>query len=313
MKVLQAALLIPVALGAVQGCGGDKATGSSIGTVGSHSSGGQTGSAGTGSGGTPGDQLGGLGNGTGNTPSNNQPIMAAEVCATITADAAPVPVDMYIMLDQSASMAEMTSGGRTRWAAVTEAISSFVADPRAAGIGVGIDYFGIGIDETANCVASNYSNPDVPIAALPGNSGALTTSLGNALGPNSGSLTPTYAALDGALQYATQHAMSLQTSDPTRETFVVLATDGFPTQCDVNLPDIAGLAHTALTATPSVQTHVIALKEGEANARAIAEAGGGKSFVINDTDDVTQKFLDAMLSITASTIPCFYDLPRDSD
>jgi hypothetical protein len=248
--------------------------------------------------------------GFGPSGGNQTPITQEEICQTMTAEAEPVAVDMYVILDQSVSMAETTASGGTRWDAVTAAIGSFVNDARSNGIGVGIDYFGIGADPEANCDAANYADPDVGIGELPGNRDALLTSLSDALGPQTATLTPTYAALDGALQYAAAHAADLAAADSNRLTMVLLATDGFPTQCEQSLPAISALAEAAYTADSSVITNVIALTEGEANARAIAEQGGGKSFIIRADEDVAQRFLDAMLSITLSNIPCDYEIDR---
>jgi len=282
---------------------------------------GQAGTGGTGSG-TNDPDAPALGTGSGSSDpndlalgpagGNSTPITPEEICQTMTAVATPAAVDMYIILDQSISMAEPTVSGGTRWDAVTAAISSFVANDSANGIGVGIDYFGIGYDTEQNCDPSHYADPDVPIAELPGNRTALQTSLADALGPQSSSRTPTYAALDGALQYATAHATELQAAGSDRLTFVLLASDGFPTECEQSLAAIAGLASAARAADPPVFTHMIALTEGEANARAIADAGGGKSFIITADADVSQSFLNAMLSITTSNIPCNYNIDRGS-
>jgi hypothetical protein len=288
-----------VALGMVA-CGGDSAEESRL-------PGNPSANGGGGSGGTSGEFGSG---GFGPAGGQDTPITQEEICQTMTAEAEPVAVDMYVILDQSVSMAEATASGGTRWDAVTAAIGSFVNDARSDGIGVGIDYFGIGSDPEANCDAANYADPDVGIAELPGNRDALLTSLSDALGPQTATLTPTYAALDGALQYAAAHAAELAAANSNRLTMVLLASDGFPTQCEQSLTAISGLSEAAYTAEPSVITNVIALTEGEANARAIAEKGGGKSFIIRADEDVSQRFLDAMLSITLSNIPCDYTIDR---
>lgn len=298
-----------LALGSVSSCSSE-GEGSSIGDGTPNESQAQAGSgnAGSGNGAGGNEEMLGGGSTLGPAVEADAPIPEDQICVHSSTSAAASPVDLYIMLDQSTSMAEMTSSGGTRWDAVTGAIASFVADPRAAGIGVGIDYFGIGFDPDANCEAANYADPDVGIATLPGNRDALVASLDGALGPQSASLTPTYAALDGALQYAAAHAAQLQDEGSDRLTFVLLATDGFPTQCDTSPASISGLAASAFAADPAVRTYAIALSEGESNVRAIAEAGGGQAFIIEDDEDVTQRFLDTMLSITLSHIECSHDI-----
>src|SRR6185369_1503519 len=52
-----------------------------------------------------------------------------------------LPLDLYIMLDRSASMNAVTGSGATKWDAVTSALRGFVEDDRSAGLGVGLQYF----------------------------------------------------------------------------------------------------------------------------------------------------------------------------
>lgn len=291
-----------VALGMLA-CSGDEAEESRV--TGTSTSGGQSGAGGS---------MGEFGSGGFGPASGGgaPPIAQEEICQTMMAEAEPVAVDMYVILDQSVSMAEPTMSGGTRWDAVTAAIGSFVSDARSNGIGVGIDYFGIGSDEARNCDPGNYSDPDVEIGELPGNQAAVQASLADAPGPQVASLTPTYAALQGALEYASAHAAELQADGSDRLTMVILASDGFPSQCEnQSLPSIAGLAEAAYAADPSVITHVIGITEGAANARGIAEKGGGKAFIIDPDDaDVSQRFLDAMLSLSLGNIPCDYTIDR---
>jgi hypothetical protein len=52
-----------------------------------------------------------------------------------------LPLDLYVLLDRSASMIDPTSTGESKWDAVRLAFESFVKDPASAGLGVGIQYF----------------------------------------------------------------------------------------------------------------------------------------------------------------------------
>src|SRR4029078_11744139 len=54
-----------------------------------------------------------------------------------------LPLDIYIMLDQSGSMLDTVAGGGTKWDAVTSALKSFLQQPGLGGISVGIQYFGV--------------------------------------------------------------------------------------------------------------------------------------------------------------------------
>jgi hypothetical protein len=53
-----------------------------------------------------------------------------------------VPLDLFVMLDQSTSMDRVVSTGTTKWQAVTKALGGFFSDAKSSGIGAGIQYFG---------------------------------------------------------------------------------------------------------------------------------------------------------------------------
>jgi hypothetical protein len=62
-------------------------------------------------------------------------------CAAHTQKAEQLPLDLYVLLDSSASMTEETAAGQTKWDAVRAALTAFLRDPMSAGIGVGLQYF----------------------------------------------------------------------------------------------------------------------------------------------------------------------------
>jgi hypothetical protein len=92
---------------------------------------GEAGAAGAGAGGLGG---GGTGIDVGGSGSNE--------CALESKKAEPVPLDLFVMLDQSTSMDRVVSSGTTKWQAVTKALAGFFADEKSAGISAGIQYFG---------------------------------------------------------------------------------------------------------------------------------------------------------------------------
>ncbi len=51
-----------------------------------------------------------------------------------------LPLDLYVMLDSSASMLD-TIGTQTKWEAIQSAITTFIDDPASAGIGIGLQFF----------------------------------------------------------------------------------------------------------------------------------------------------------------------------
>ena len=117
-----------------------------------------------------------------------------------------IPLDIYIMFDQSGSMCSCIDpeGGQacpdpkcaaTRLDAVREAAAAFLADPASAGIGVGIGYFGKQPIGEASCNIDDYRSAAVDIGALPDHAGAIMESLSK-IEPTGE--TPTDAAIRGA-------------------------------------------------------------------------------------------------------------------
>jgi hypothetical protein len=207
-------------------------------------------------------------------------------CAGSTTVAQVVPLDLFIMLDQSTSMStKVGMGMETRWTAVTKAITNFVQQPEANGIGVGLNYFGNIERNTAcppsvlckmdgecqagcgpcvpyagtrfckgsivdECDLAKYSKAEVAIAPLPGNAQPILDSLARH-GPSAG--TPTSAALQGAVNFCSQWA----TDHADHVVVAVFVTDGEPMLCDLNPANIQQIAATAFSATPSIRTFVI--------------------------------------------------------
>jgi hypothetical protein len=256
-------------------------------------------------------------------------------CAADNVKAQQQPLDMYVMLDQSGSMNESVSGG-TKWSAVTAALGAFVNQPSAAGIGVGLQYFGlppgaascptsckveadcngagpciigtclgcaIGGGGGDSCNGADYAKPEVEIAPLPGVASAITTSMGQH-GPNTG--TPTSAALAGAIT----HAKDWATAHPGHVTIAVLATDGNPEACDTDLGHIDSIAAAGVSGTPKILTFVIGVGSSLTALNGIAAAGGtGQSFNVDTGGNVNQQFLDAMNKIRGTALGCQYQIP----
>ena len=140
-----------------------------------------------------------------------------------------LPLDLYIMFDQSGSMCSCIDpvGGQlcpdpdcseTRLDAVRAATAAFLSDPASAGIGVGIGYFGKQPIGSASCDVADYSAPAVPIGTLPEHAGAITDSL-SAIAPTGE--TPSGAAIRGACEYARSH----KAEHPEREVVLLLDRD----------------------------------------------------------------------------------------
>src|SRR5215471_3258562 len=275
-----------------------------------------SGGAGGGGGGRPGDASTAGSLVTVQDSSARVVLSDAEVCAEEDATGDAIPVDMFIMLDQSTSMSEIVTGtNQTRWQAVTTAIVNFLNAPEAAPTGVGIPYFGLpapgGSLGAQSCDPNVYSAPDVEIGRLttPGVIDALTQSIARHSPSN---LTPTAPALAGAIA----HAKTWQAAHSDRPTIVVLATDGFPSTCDpTDLQVIANQVVAPAAAdggSGSIRTFVIAAgnDSGLAGLAAISSAGGtGSPFVVVDNANSGQQITDALVRISHTNLACTFTIP----
>jgi hypothetical protein len=244
-----------------------------------------------------------------------------EVCAGEVSSADPIPLDMFIMLDQSTSMSAMLPNAmppQTRWQAVTSAIINFLNTPQSASLGVGIQYFGQLAPGSAagasTCDVAAYSTADVEIGSLgdPNVVAALTQSI---MRHNPSTLTPTGPAIAGAIA----HAKTWAAAHPDRPTIVVLATDGFPSECQpqdaqVIANEIVGPA-AAVPADAAnngrIRTFVIAAgSEGFAGLNSIAQAGGtGAPFVVVDSATSGTQITDALIQISHTNLACTFKIP----
>src|SRR5262249_53744154 len=121
----------------------------------------------------------------------------------------------------------------------------------------------------------------------------------------------------GALSGAIIHAQALARANANRRVAVLLATDGFPTECDpVDIAGVANIAAAGLRATPSISTYVIGvfapagLGAARQNLNALAVAGGTPAAYIIDTNaNVTQSFLMALNQVRTAGLACQYHIP----
>jgi hypothetical protein len=113
--------------GSGQGDGGGQG-GSAGGNGGSSGSGGSSGGAG----GAQSGRDGGLSDGGPALPPG---------CTNYKFEGEKLPIDLYLMMDSSASMLQKVATGETKWDAVGAALRSFFNDGQSAGIGVGLQFF----------------------------------------------------------------------------------------------------------------------------------------------------------------------------
>ncbi len=311
---MKQALLWGLIVGVGVACGGanesGNALGSGAGSGASSASGGSGASAGTivttnsggtmSGGGTVSVPTGGTGGGT-------------DSCASTNQGATSMPLDIFILLDQSGSMQE----NDMPWTPTTEALKGFVNNAAFAGTGVGLAYFPLGATTQADqkiCTVANYVDPAVPIAELPGNASTITSSI-DAHFFTSAQVddpehwgTPTKPAVEGTLQHLTPYAAA----HPERKVVLLLATDGKPSDlCAGNdIPGIATLLSAAAAATPPIVTYVIGIGDiMNLSQLALAGGTGHDVFVVDTSANTQEEFAAALDSIRQLALPCEYPIP----
>lgn len=280
---------------------------------------------------TGGSLMLGTGNGTGvgtGGVGNTTVIDPDAACAKGTANATLAGVNMLVMFDRSGSMTDAAvPNGPTRWALTSAALDAFFASPSAAGLNLALRFFphdtpasgcnnqacdvnacamplvGLGalMPEAAPADAHEKALIDATNGSPPAARGGGARGMANASGG-----TPIYAALGGALQWASaQHKKA-----PAENTVVVLVTDGQPNGCDEDVGHIAALASAALTAD-GTRTYAIGLTGSrEADMNQIAMAGGTtKGIFVADGANTTQDLLDALSAIRGAILSCDFPMP----
>jgi hypothetical protein len=230
-------------------------------------------------------------------------------CAGTTQEAELTPVTMFIMFDRSGSMAS-----NNKWGDSVDALTTFVADPGTAGLGIALRYFpddpgGTCLDPV--CSFDGCSQPVVDAAPVTVDSAptdsqeaALVASLtGEA--PN-GDHTPIYPSLGGAIQWAAAY----QSTHPGEKAVVVYVTDGEPNGCDENENNIAALAGNGWT-NDAVYTYAVGLEGSNVGLmHQIAAAGNtGQAIIISAGGTAAADLLAALQAIQGNTLACNFAMP----
>jgi hypothetical protein len=307
VKTTSGIIISAIGLAAAAGCsfGSDAPNGSHPGMPSLGSIGGAP--AATGAGGTPGFDAG---------PSQcSWADSEHQACAGALYHGQALPLDVYIMFDESGSMATMDDGVTMRIDAVRKAVGQFLADPDSAGISVGIGYFGTQPLSCActSCNANDYATPSVPLGLLPGAASALVASLSKQAPTGE---TPTGAALRGACTYAT----SAKQARPDHAVVILLVTDGIPQApltaqaggCNPTLADANAAAAACFGAATPIRTYVLGVGPSLANLNQIATAGGtGHAYIVESGGSAG--VLAALGAIRQDAmIPCSLGIPTTS-
>lgn len=232
--------------------------------------------------------------------------MTACVGTQVSADA--LPVDLFALVDGSASMAEATASGVSKWYATKAAFRDFL-EQAPPGMGFGLSLFPTPGDATASCSASSYRAAALPIAEVREMADGALQRL-DAVTPRG--QTPTAPAFLAALDVASAHALE----HPERSVVVVLATDGLPTTCTpTDVPALAELAQSALEGPAHVRTLVVtseALSGADTSGFGrVAVAGGTeRPLVIDPRGDFARQFTDALSGVATRQVTCDLALPE---
>ena len=233
--------------------------------------------------------------------SNGSQGLGGSACASDTVTAQNIPLDIYLMLDQSLSMADAS-----KWPSVTSALASFVGQPNLDGMSVGLGYFAVPSSTFGDsCNPSDYATPSVEIAPLPGVATAITSSMAMH-GPSTA--TPTVQALEGAIQ----HAQSWASTHAGDAVVVVLATDGVPEDLCTpeDVPSVESVATMGRMTSPGVRTFVIGVGSELSSLDGIAAAGGtGSAYLVDTSANAGQQFLAALDAIRGNALGCTYQIP----
>jgi len=258
---------------------------------------------------------GGPGSAQGDAATSDGPLGQSTLppaCASATASADVVPVNLVFLFDTSASMVTEGSGSSNvkaqKWDPVLQTFKSFFTDATVSGMSASLTTFPW-VPAEESCAESRYSTPRVPMTALP--STGFPNAL-DALAPSGG--TPTQPALAGALSYAKQIA----TARPNQRTAVVLVTDGEPGgPCSNNtVQTVSATAAAGYKGSPSIPTYVVGVGSTLTNLNEFAQAGGTKQATlvsVGDPSKTAQELRAALTTAGGRTLSCDLALPRPPD
>lgn len=141
-----------------------------------------------------------------------------DACVDEVANADPVPLDIYFMLDASGSMGTDCNVGQTtasKWCRAINAIAGYIQDSGSDGNRAAIEFF-------SGDSCSGYNTPAVNLVNLTAQASQVITAMNNR-NPSGG--TPTRPALEGLASFTAANETA------GRVMIGILVTDGDPTRC----------------------------------------------------------------------------------
>lgn len=234
-----------------------------------------------------------------------------------------LPLAIYIMFDQSASMGCSIDASGPPWPSdcglenpnaritpVREAVYTFLNDRQSAGISVGVGYFGYMQIGQTSCNPDDYSTAAVQIGRLPDNANSLTGSIGAVVPTGE---TPTDSAIQGACNYLD----GWRSDNPGYKSVILLVTDGVPEapSSEGCQPSIEAAENVTEACRDSgIETYVLGVGQALDNLNRIAVAGGTDRAYLVEGGNVSQMVLEALNAIRAdAAIPCTLPVPEPSN
>ncbi len=228
-----------------------------------------------------------------------------EGCEGISQNADKKPLNLYIMVDASSSMAG------TKWTAAQEGLSAFLNDPTQTDIDVALSFFPRPPGGEA-CDQMLYKEPVVAFGPLPANAGPITTAF--AAKTPDGFSSPMYPALGGAIL----KGIDLAEQNGDEVSAVLLVTDGAPDGpgpvCSgVDPSDPANVAALAASGVSfGVKTFVVGLPGvDQAASNMIAAGGGTDEAIVVGTTDTANKFTEALVKARGELLACAFEIPPE--
>jgi GNAT superfamily N-acetyltransferase len=197
-------------------------------------------------------------------------------------------LDLLAVLDNASSMAQ-------RWPAILQALERFYVDPSSRGLGIGLQLSG------TTCIAADYTNPRVPIAALPGNAAAMRRGL---LDVTFGE-TSTLPMIQGGALFA----QAWQESNADAKTAVIVVTDGSPSSCD-NSAQLYEAAADTLRAGPPIPIYVVSFSGTFIDTVRLFAAAAGIMLEVELAGDAPESIAAAFDAVRAQAQPCAFALPE---
>jgi hypothetical protein len=241
-------------------------------------------------------------------------------CAVASTEVGLLPVHLAFAFDVSGSMGKGDKKWHDKalkWDPVVRASRGFFEDPASSGLSASLTFFPAEGGEDARCEADSYSEPDVPMTALP--SSAFFSAI-QAIEPKSSDDwrggTPTLFVMQGTRAFLKREA------ETQRAKFaIVLVTDGYPQGCDDDTDTVDAVVKEAEAAAgEGVPTYVIGVAnppiEGAPDTVSdlgrIAVAGQTKQAYLIATGNESSTFSAFRAAVTAireAAVSCEVAIP----